>query len=178
MKNNDVKISKLLSYVLRHKPESIGLSLNDKGWANIDELISKSSRVKLTREDISRVVKNNDKKRFIISTDGQSIRANQGHSVNVDLGLKPVSPPKVLFHGTATRFWPSIQTEGLKKMNRQHVHLSEDKETAAKVGVRHGKLQILTIDCLAMTAAGHIFYVSENGVWLTEAVPPGFLSLS
>ena len=142
MKNNDVKISKLLSYVLRHKPESIGLSLSDKGWANIDELISKSSRVKITREDISRVVKNNDKKRFIISSDGQSLRANQGHSVNVDLGLKPVSPPKVLFHGTATRFWPSIQTEGLKKMNRQHVHLSEDKETAAKVGVRHGKLQI------------------------------------
>lgn len=178
MKNKDVRISKLLSYVLRHKPESIGLSLDAQGWANIDELMSKSSKVRLTREDISRVVKGNDKQRFIISEDGNLIRANQGHSIKVDLGLKPVSPPKSLFHGTATRFWPSIKVEGLKKMNRQHVHLSEDEETAAKVGVRHGKLQILTIDCLAMTAAGHIFYVSENGVWLTETVPPQFLSVS
>ncbi|MEP3889045.1 MAG: RNA 2'-phosphotransferase [Hellea sp.] len=178
MKNKDVRISKLLSYVLRHKPESIGLTLDAQGWANIDELVSKSSKVRMTREDISRVVRGNDKQRFIISDDGNLIRANQGHSIKVDLGLKPVSPPDSLFHGTATRFWPSIQVEGLKKMNRQHVHLSEDEETAAKVGVRHGKLQILTVDCRAMVAAGHIFYVSENGVWLTETVPPQFLSAS
>ena len=176
MQNKDVRISKLLSYVLRHKPESIGLSLDANGWANIDELISKSSKVRMTREDISRVVKNNDKQRFILSDDNEFIRANQGHSIKVDLGLKPISPPDSLFHGTATRFWASIKTEGLQKMNRHHVHLSEDAETAAKVGVRHGKLQILIVDSGAMAKAGHVFYVSENGVWLTENVPPQFLS--
>ena len=175
MQNKDVRISKLLSYVLRHKPESIGLSLDTQGWAKIEDLISKSTKIKLRREDISRVVKNNDKQRFILSDDNEFIRANQGHSINVDLGLKPVSPPATLFHGTATRFWPSIKVEGLKKMNRHHVHLSEDEDTAAKVGVRHGKLQILTIDSGVMAAAGHIFYVSENGVWLTDDVPPQFL---
>lgn len=176
MKNNDVRISKLLSYVLRHKPQSIGLSLDAEGWAKIDDLISKSSKIKITREDISRVVKNNDKKRFIISGDGDSIRANQGHSINVDLGLKPVTPPASLFHGTATRFWPSIEKEGLRKMNRQHVHLSEDADTAAKVGARHGKLKSIVVNSDAMAAAGHLFYISENGVWLTENVPPQFIS--
>lgn len=178
MQNKDVRISKLLSYVLRHKPDSIGLSLDPQGWAKIDELISKSTKVKMKRDDISRVVKNNDKQRFIVSEDGQSIRANQGHSIKVDLGLTPTPPPAALFHGTATRFWPSIRVEGLKKMNRHHVHLSEDEDTAAKVGVRHGKLQILTVDSEAMAKAGHLFYVSENGVWLTDDVPPQYLSSS
>ena len=177
MKNNDVKISKLLSYVLRHKPESIGLTLDAEGWADIDTLISKSEKVKMTREDISRVVKNSDKQRFIISDNGQSIRANQGHSIKVDLGLAPTAPPAYLYHGTATRFWESIKLQGLKKMNRHHVHLSKDKGTAAKVGGRHGKLQILTVDSKAMAEAGHLFYVSENGVWLTDFVPSQFLKL-
>ena len=177
MKNYDVKISKHLSYILRHKPESIGLTLDVEGWADIDALISKSKKVKMTREDIIRVVNNSDKKRFIISANGQTIRANQGHSIKVDLGLKPTSPPANLFHGTATRFLESIQLEGLKKMNRHHVHLSKDEDTAAKVGVRHGKLQILTVDSKAMVEAGHLFYVSENGVWLTDYVPPQFLKM-
>jgi len=175
MKNNDVKISKLLSYVLRHKPEAIGLTLDAEGWADIEALISKSKKVRMTREDISRVVENSDKQRFIISDDGQSIRANQGHSIKVDLGLTPTAPPEYLFHGTATRFWKSIQQDGLKKMNRQHVHLSKDEKTAAKVGVRHGKLKILTVDSKSMAKAGHLFYVSKNGVWLTEYVPSEFL---
>jgi len=175
MKNNDVRISKLLSYVLRHKPESIGLKLTAEGWANIDELIHHSTKVKITRDDIVRVVKNSDKQRFIISDDNKSIRANQGHSIKVDLGLTPERPPEFLFHGTATRFWDSIKAGGLKKMNRHHVHLSSDKETAERVGVRHGKLKILIVDSEKMFEAGHLFYLSKNGVWLTDKVPPKFL---
>jgi len=165
-----------LSYVLRHKPEAIGLTLNNEGWADIDELILKSVKVKMTSEDILRVVKNSDKQRFIIREDGNSIRANQGHSIKVDLGLSSITPPSYLFHGTAIRFWPSIETEGLKKMNRHHVHLSKDLETANKVGVRHGKLKILVVNSGAMAKAGYKFYKSENDVWLTENVPPRFIN--
>ena len=175
MSGSDVKISKLLSYVLRHKPESIGLTLDQEGWAKLDELIAKSNKITLSREAVFRVVKNSDKQRFIISEDGNSIRANQGHSIKVDLGLLPTEPPNTLYHGTATRFWDGIKEHGLKKMNRQHVHLSIDEETAAKVGTRHGTLQTLVIDTIAMRKAGHVFYVSENGVWLTEHVPPEFI---
>ena len=175
MANKDIKISKMLSYVLRHKPQSIGLILDAEGWANLDDLILKSVKVKITRDDIFRVVKNSDKQRFIISDDGARIRANQGHSIKVDLGLKETPPPTILYHGTATRFLDSIKSEGLKKMNRHHVHLSSDIDTASKVGTRHGQLIILSVDCAAMTKAGHVFYCSENGVWLTDAVPPQFL---
>ena len=178
MSSSDVKISKLLSYVLRHKPEAIGLTLDKEGWASLDELIEKSKKVKLSRDTISQIVRHSDKQRFIISEDGDYIRANQGHSIKVDLGLAPTSPPDLLFHGTATRFWETIQGQGLKKMNRHHVHLSKDEDTAAKVGSRHGKLKILIIDSLAMSKAGHVFYVSENGVWLTDHVPPEFIKAS
>jgi len=176
MNQNKTKaISKHLSYILRHKPEAIGLTLDPQGWANVDDLISKSPKG-LSREKIILAVESNDKQRFILSEDGNRIRANQGHSISIDLGLKPSAPPEILYHGTATRFLEPILEQGLKKMNRQHVHLSADVETAVKVGSRHGKPVILTLDTASMVKDGHDFYMSENGVWLTDRVPPQYLS--
>ena len=168
------KTSKFLSFVLRHKPESIGLTLDQNGWANIDELINKGNTSgesnNLDKALIQEVVDTSDKKRFIISDDKQCIRANQGHSINVDLQLKPVTPPELLYHGTATRFLDSILKEGLKPQQRQHVHLSTDIETATAVGQRYGKPVILTIKALFMHEQGFVFYQSDNGVWLTKQV--------
>lgn len=175
-KNKNKLISKHLSYILRHRPDSIGIELDTAGWVDIDLLISKSPKIS-NREDVAFVVANNDKQRFVISEDGQKIRANQGHSVSIDLGLKSSLPPDILYHGTATRFLEAIMEQGLKKMNRQHVHLSPDLTTASKVGGRHGKLAILTVDVAAMVALDLPFYVSKNGVWLTDHVPPQFLNL-
>lgn len=174
------KTSKFLSFVLRHKPDAINLVLDDNGWANIEELISKandSGEISgLNRELLQEVVDTSDKKRFIISEDGQSIRANQGHSIKVDLQLKEVTPPEFLFHGTATRFLDSIKQEGLKPQQRQHVHLSTDIETATAVGQRYGKPVILKIKALLMHEQGFKFYLSENGVWLTEYIPTNYLT--
>ena len=137
--------SKLLSLILRHKPERAGLRLGEGGWVEIDDLLAGlfAMNKRMTRDQLLEVVETNDKKRFTISEDGKRIRAAQGHTVNVDLKLKPVTPPDVLYHGTATRFLGSIQKEGLKPMNRDHVHLSADLETAIKVGMRHGKIVML-----------------------------------
>ncbi len=169
------KASKFLSFVLRHEPEAIGLNLDPNGWANIDDLITNASSaeqgMQLDKELINKVVSDNDKKRFIISEDGQNIRANQGHSIKVDLELKPTKPPVTLYHGTATRFLDSILKEGLKPGQRQHVHLSTNFETATQVGQRYGKPVILKVNALAMFEQGHQFFVSENGVWLTKNVP-------
>lgn len=177
MKPQHVKVSKFLSLVLRHRPEKIGLTLDDAGWAAIDELIQRSAAAghRLNRRLIEEVVATNDKKRFAISPDGRFIRASQGHSVRVDLGLQPVSPPPVLFHGTATRFLDAILRQGLRPGSRQHVHLSADVVTARRVGQRHGSPVILTVDAAAMHADGHRFYRSENGVWLTDTVPARYL---
>lgn len=175
---DDIKVSKFLSYILRHKPEAIGLMLDDNGWANIDELINKShesGEVSLSRELIQRVVDTNDKCRFILSNDCQSIRANQGHSIEVDLQLKPATPPEFLYHGTANRFLDSILEEGLKPQQRQYVHLSTDIETASNVGERYGKPAILIVKSLLMHEEGFTFYCSENGVWLTRSVPNSYL---
>lgn len=169
------EFSKHLSYVLRHKPDAIGIELDTNGWTSVDQIIEKSSK-QFTREIIQFIVANNDKKRFILSEDGQKIRANQGHSINVELGLKVMTPPDNLFHGTATRFLEKILETGLKKMNRHHVHLSADAETAANVGKRHGKLIILNVDSGAMHQAGYSFFRSANGVWLTDYVPAKFIS--
>ncbi len=173
------KTSKFLSFVLRHKPEAIGLELDTNGWAHLDELILKANASgevnNLDRELIEEVVNTNDKKRFIIDDERQRIRANQGHSVNVDLQLKPVTPPEFLYHGTATRFLDSILKVGLKPQKRQHVHLSEDIETATAVGQRYGKPVILTIKALLMHEKGFVFYRSENGVWLTDSVSIKFI---
>lgn len=175
MEKNLATISKFLSFVLRHKPESIGLAMDPEGWADVDELIAKAD-IPITRALLVETVEKNDKKRFALSADGQSIRANQGHSIAVDLGLKAVEPPQTLFHGTATRFLESIRAQGLRPQNRRYVHLSGNRETATKVGQRHGKPVILTIPALTLHTQGHAFYQAENGVWLTDAIPAEALS--
>jgi len=162
------KISKYLSYILRHRPDSIDLVLDEHGWADMDELISKTKDLVLSKEIIAEVVKSSDKQRFVIKEN--KIRANQGHSIDIDLDLKPTMPPDVLYHGTATRYVESIMQEGIKSMNRQHVHLSQDIQTAKSIGSRHGKPIVLQIDTHAMYRDGCLFYLSDNGVWLTEFV--------
>lgn len=177
---NITQASKFLSYVLRHKPEAINLQLDAHGWANLNELISKcnsSSECKgLDHELIQEIVRTNDKKRFCLSEDGQFIRANQGHSIHVDLGLKPIKPPEILYHGTATRFLESILKEGLKPQARQHVHLSTEIETAVAVAQRYGKPVILRVEAGRMFEQGFTFFLSDNGVWLTESVPTAFIN--
>ena len=171
-----VSASKFLSLVLRHQPALIGLQLDANGWVDIDTLIARAApKRRLDRALIDAVVATSDKQRFALSADGRRIRANQGHSVAIDLALPPATPPPLLYHGTATRFVDAIRREGLTPGSRQHVHLSRDIDTAVKVGSRHGTPHVLRVDAAAMTAAGHVFHVSENGVWLTAAVPVAFI---
>jgi putative RNA 2'-phosphotransferase len=173
------KTSKFLSYVLRHKPEAIGIKLDENGWANIGELIikgnSSSEASNLDRSLIREVIENSNKQRFDISEDGQSIRANQGHSIEVDLQLETVTPPEYLYHGTATRFLGSILVEGLKLQKRQHVHMSTDIGTAFNVGQRYGSPVILKIKALHMHEQGFEFFRSKNDIWLTDVVPIYYL---
>lgn len=170
------KTSKFLSLVLRHEPDRIGLQLDNQGWASIDELLAKAStHLPLTEELLQRVVSTSDKKRFAISEDGRRIRANQGHSVQVELGLQPQTPPGTLYHGTATRFLDSIRQQGLLRGERHHVHLSAHIDTALAVGKRHGQAVMLTVKAAQMQQAGHVFFCSDNGVWLTEHVPVEFI---
>lgn len=179
MKKQNVKLSKFLSYVLRHKPESIGLTLDDEGWADLDELIECAARhgKRLDRTEIFEVVANNDKQRFSLGDHRSRIRANQGHSIAVNLRLQVHRPPDRLFHGTATRFLDSIMRSGVHSRSRQHVHLSADTSTAKKVGMRHGIPVVLAVDAIAMADAGTHFYLSDNGVWLVGEVPPQYLSV-
>ncbi|WP_395678168.1 RNA 2'-phosphotransferase [Inquilinus sp.] len=170
--------SKFLSYVLRHEPQAIGLTLDSEGWARIDALIAAAAAngKVLDRELIQAVVDGNDKKRFSISPDGDRMRAVQGHSTaEVAIAYAPVEPPEQLFHGTATRFLASIRAEGLVPGSRHHVHLSPDVETAMAVGRRHGQPVVLTVAAGAMHCQGFVFHRADNGVWLTKAVPPAFL---
>jgi len=178
MKSNAQTTSKYLSYILRHNPSDIGLELDQSGWADMSELISKANDKgkALSEELIQVVVETCDKQRFTISSCGQLIRANQGHSIKIDLGLPPKTPPALLYHGTAEKFINAIEKEGLKKRQRHHVHLTENIKTAQSVGSRYGKLILLCIDTQAMTKAGIQFFQSANGVWLTDAVPPQYLS--
>jgi putative RNA 2'-phosphotransferase len=171
------QLSKFLSFVLRHKPQAIGITLDAEGWVAVDELLAAAARHRqpVSRQQLEEVVATNDKKRFSFSPDGRLIRANQGHSIKVDLGLVPVEPPELLYHGTVARFLDSIRQEGLVRGNRHHVHLSADRETAARVGQRRGRPVVLVIEAGRMRGDGHAFYKSENAVWLTEAVPPGYL---
>lgn len=170
-------ISKFLSLVLRHKPDEIGITLDDSGWVDVEVLLAALARhgTVISREELAHVVATNDKKRFAFSDDGQRVRASQGHSVQVDLQLAPACPPEILYHGTATRFLAAIRQTGLQRMQRQHVHLHPDIATAASVGTRHGKLALLQIRAGAMHRAGLAFYVSVNGVWLTDAVPVEYI---
>lgn len=175
--SDHAKISRFLSYVLRHEPHAIGLSLDGQGWAAVDELIGKAqaSGTPLDRETLFEIVSTSDKKRFTLSEDRHFIRAAQGHSVEVDLGLPPVPPPDALFHGTAMRFLESILAEGLRPGSRRKVHLSADEATALKVGMRHGKPVVLKVDSASMAKDGLAFWQAENGVWLTDAVPAKYL---
>jgi len=165
-----VKKSKFMSLVLRHKPEIIDVVLSNEGWVNIDTFIQKcSGKIDITREDIDEIVSSCDKKRFSIK-DGM-IRANQGHSIEVDMRFKPLIPPDELYHGTSDTKTKSIYQKGILRMNRQYVHLSADKETAKKVGKRHGYPCVLVVDSDKMHKDGFRFYLSENEVWMTEYVP-------
>ena len=170
-----VKVSKYLSKHRRHQPERIGLVLDEGGWVEIDTLIAaaRAHGFSFTRDELDHVVAANDKKRFAV--DGTRIRASQGHSVEVDLGLAPATPPPYLYHGTVAAHLGAIRAEGLRPMNRHDVHLSPDRETATRVGARRGRPVVLSVDTGAMHRDGHVFHVSANGVWLTKAVPPEYL---
>ncbi|KXH83396.1 RNA 2'-phosphotransferase [Chryseobacterium kwangjuense] len=172
------RISKFLSLILRHQPETIQLKLDENGWADVSELITKSAkgRMHFTFADLEEVVETNNKKRFAFNEDKTRIRASQGHSIDIDLDLKAAQPPDFLYHGTAEANISSILENGIEKRTRQHVHLSADKETATKVGMRHGKPMILTIRTKTMHEAGIIFYLSANGVWLTDFVDPQYIN--
>ncbi|MCA8830008.1 RNA 2'-phosphotransferase [Hymenobacter pini] len=173
----NIHLSKLLSYALRHHPQELDLTLDAQGWVSVDELLTalQTRDASITLARLQEVVADNDKKRFAFSEDGRRLRASQGHSVAVDLGLTPVVPPETLYHGTATRFLQTILSEGLRPGSRQHVHLSPDQVTAEAVGRRHGKPVILAVSAGRMHQAGAEFYQSANGVWLTAAVPPQYL---
>ena len=176
---NTVKASKALSYFLRHNPKAGGLTLDGNGWAVVEPAlaaISQRIRAPFTREMLDKLVAECPKQRFAFNEDGTKIRANQGHSIEVDLEFEPADPPDVLYHGTARRFMDSIQKEGLQKMNRQYVHLSVDVGTATNVGKRHGSPTVLKIDAKKMKEDGIVFYVSKNGVWLTDHVDPQYFT--
>jgi putative RNA 2'-phosphotransferase len=169
---------KFLSLVLRHKPEALGISLDESGWVAVTELLEglkKHNRQPATEEALFELVQKSSKKRFEYDITGSRIRACQGHSVEIDLGLKPLEPPVRLYHGTIPDYIPSILSKGLIKGSRQHVHLSEDRDTAKTVGSRRGTPVLLTILAQDMRRAGYEFYRSTNGVWLTDHVPPDFL---
>lgn len=172
------RISKFLSLILRHQPETIGLKLDENGWADVEELRERAAKKKVyfSLEELDEVVETNNKKRFAFNEDKTKIRASQGHSVNIDLALEALQPPDFLYHGTAEANISSILEKGIEKRSRQHVHLSADKETATKVGMRHGKPIILTIRTGKMYEDGIAFYLSANGVWLTEFVDPKYIS--
>ncbi len=166
-------ISKFLSLVLRHKPETIGLVLDENGWADVKELVSKMGN--LTIETLEKIVETNDKKRFAFNEDKTKIRASQGHSLKINLDLKPVEPPEVLYHGTADKFVEVIKSTGIKKQSRSHVHLSSNFDTAVNVGQRHGKPVVLEVKAKKMHQDGYKFYLSENNVWLTDFVPSEYI---
>ncbi len=174
-----VRTSKFLSLVLRHQPEVIGMKLDREGWLDIGRLIENANQRgnAITLEMLHEVVATNEKKRFALSVDGLRIRASQGHSVStVNLNLPPSEPPKLLYHGTVAVFLDSIRQQGLQRRSRNHVHLSADREVAKIVGQRRGKPVILTVAAEDMNADGHAFYLSANGVWLTEEVPACYLT--
>lgn len=175
----DIKRSKRLSLVLRHRPDSIGLTLDENGWVEVPTLLTALSEhgSAFSRDDLLRVVANDDKQRFEIDPVSDRIRARQGHSISVELALEPVEPPVVLYHGTPKRNLDSILATGLDRRKRHHVHLSADIETARRVGRRRGEEIVLVVDAAGMAARGIVFWRTGNGVWLTESVPPPFLTV-
>ena len=173
---SDTKTSRYISLILRHKPETIGLTLDEHGWADVSELIAGVNRTHpLDMQILERIVAEDEKRRYSFNEDKTLIRANQGHSIPVDVELEQVEPPEILYHGTATKYEESIDREGLIPKSRLYVHLSGDEETARKVGMRHGKPVIYRIKSGEMQRDGHVFYRSVNGVWLTVHVPREYL---
>lgn len=170
--------SRFLSLVLRHKPEKVGLTLDAAGWVDVDDLLAACGRhgVVMTRVQLETIVCSNEKQRFALSDDRTRIRANQGHWVPVELGYAPATPPAVLYHGTPERAVPAIRAEGLRRMDRHHVHLSTDPAATLGVGARRGRPVLLTVDAAAMAAGGAVFYLTPNGVWLTDAVPAAYIA--
>lgn len=174
-----VRVSKYLSKYLRHQPEQLGLELEPGGWVPVEKLLAACARagMRITREELDEVVARNNKQRFGFDESGERIRAKQGHSVVVDLQLDPIAPPDVLYHGTSRKSVEPILREGLRKMQRHHVHLSADIATALVVGRRHGPAVVFSVETAAMHADGHVFYRSDNGVWLVDRVPSRYLHL-
>ena len=169
--------SRYISLILRHKPETIGITLDEHGWANVDELIAGISRTHpLTLELLQEIVRTDEKQRYSFNEDKTLIRANQGHSIPVDVELPELEPPAILYHGTGQKYVESIDRQGLLPKSRLYVHLSTDKDTAVKVGKRHGVPVIYTIQAGKMFADGYLFYCSVNGVWLTKKVPIEYLT--
>lgn len=176
--NNDERLGKTISYILRHHPEYFDVNIDSHGWADVDELI-KNMCVHgntIDRETLDRIVRENNKNRYSYNEDKTKIRANQGHSIPVDLDLLPVTPPDVLYHGTAEKFLNSIKQKGILKMSRNHIHLSTDTERAFNVGKRHGKPVVLVIDTKKMNEDGIKFYLSKNKIWLCEHIPFEYVS--
>ena len=172
-KQSDESLGRFLSLVLRHQPQAAYITLDRHGWADIEKLLAGCVRAgkSMDRETLERIVRENSKQRYSLSPDGKKIRANQGHSIPVELELREAEPPSRLYHGTATRFLESIRREGITRQSRQQVHLSATVETASAVGARHGSPVVLPIDAAAMGRDGHAFWLSENGVWLCQEVP-------
>ncbi|WP_042348775.1 RNA 2'-phosphotransferase [Bacillus massiliigorillae] len=179
MTSNNERLSKFISLILRHKPEAIGITLDEFGYANVCELIEgiNDSGRYIDLNILKNIVKDDKKGRFIFDESMTLIRANQGHSINVNVELKKVTPPRYLFHGTAKKNLDSIIDNGIKKMNRLYVHLSDNTSTATKVGARHGEPIVLKIDSQKMYGNGFEFYLSENHVWLVEFVPSEYINL-
>lgn len=180
-KNDDINLGRFISLILRHKPETIGIKLDSEGWADTDELINgiNASGRHIDMEILERIVRENNKKRYSFSPDKKRIRANQGHSIPVDVGMTEKQPPDVLYHGTSESFLESIKAEGIKHMSRLYVHLSADTDTAYTVGKRHaknGRVAILVIDTKRMYEDGYKFMISENGVWQSSDIPWEYVS--
>ncbi|XZN14433.1 RNA 2'-phosphotransferase (plasmid) [Clostridium perfringens] len=175
---DDTRISRYISLILRHKPEVIGLKLDNKGWGNVKELLDGLNKQdnNVTMNDLERIVREDNKQRYSFNEDKTMIRANQGHSINVDLELKAIKPPKGLYHGTGRKYLDSILSKGIVKKTRQYVHLSDNLDTAVNVGLRHGELVILLIDSERMHKDGIKFYLSENKVWLCDYIDPKYIS--
>lgn len=174
------KTSVFISLILRHKPDVIGISLDEHGWANVQELINginKTGKYSIDMPVLEEIVRTDNKQRYSFNEDRSKIRANQGHSINVDVELKAAVSPEILYHGTGEKYVDSINTEGLKPKSRLYVHLSKDLETAVTVGSRHGKAVVYTVASGEMYRQGYTFYLSENGVWLTKNVPVDFMKI-
>ena len=176
-RDRKASVSKFIALILRHQPDAIGISLDEHGWADVEELIAgiNAAGRHLDRELLEEIVRIDEKQRYRFNEDHSRIRANQGHSISVDVELKEALPPEILWHGTGEKSRDAIEKEGLKPMGRLYVHLSADRQTARKVGSRHGRPVIFRVNAEQMAKEGFHFYLSENHVWLTKEVPVRYL---